>query len=78
MINPVTLKPAVSVSDMASQVNLSRQRFYQLIDKGIFPEPLRDNAGRPYYDRQQQLQCLQIRHDGVTPSGEVVLFNVKR
>jgi hypothetical protein len=53
-------KVAVSVSEMARLVGLSRARFYQLIGTGTFPAPSYDpGSGRPYYDHEQQ---QAVRH----------------
>ena len=42
-------KVAVSVAEMAMMVGLSRVRFYQLVDAGVFPRPERHaETGRPY------------------------------
>ena len=53
-------KQIVSVTEMAEMVNLSRPRFYQLLDSGFFPKPLKDKrSNRPYYDTNLQQKCLE-------------------
>ncbi|MCC9602868.1 hypothetical protein LOC67_20145 [Stieleria sp. JC731] len=67
-------KVAVSISEMARMVGLSRQRFHQL--KGItFPEPRRDpETNRPFYDEELQQVCLDVRRRNCGIDGQPVLF----
>lgn len=67
-------KVAVSISEMARMVFLSRQRFHQL--KGTtFPEPKRDpETNRPYYDEELQQICLDVRRRNCGIDGKPVLF----
>jgi hypothetical protein len=60
-------KVAVSISEMARMVGLSRQRFHQL--KGTtFPEPMRDpETNRPFYDEELQQLCLEVRRRNCEP-----------
>jgi len=63
---------------MAELCRLSRSRFYDLIEEGVFPEPVRHPAKkRPMYDRSLQEKCLEIRETGIGMSGQPVLFNRK-
>jgi hypothetical protein len=60
-------------------VGLSRQRFHQLVQAGVFPQPQRDEAsGRPYYDEPTQQQCLEVRRRNCGVNGQVVLFYARR
>jgi hypothetical protein len=69
------LKEIVTIAEMARNVGLSRARFYELMRKGIFPEPSRNpKTKRPFYDRQQQEQCLQARRTNCGANGKAVLF----
>ena len=45
------------VAEMARMCSPGRSRFYQLIGNA-FPEPSRDDRGRPYYTAEQQQVCL--------------------
>lgn len=55
---PSQTKAAVSVSEMARMMGLSRSRFYQLIGSAL-PFPIYDVATRrPIYDQQLQQTCL--------------------
>jgi hypothetical protein len=70
---------AVSVSDMARLVGLSRSRFHQLLKQGFFPAPQKcDETKRPYYDSAGQLTCLEVRrtHRGI--NGRTVMFYARR
>src|ERR1700722_18347446 len=73
------MRAVVSISEMARMVGLSRQRFHQLVQAGVFPQPKRDEAnGRPYYDEPTQQQCLEVRRRNCGVNGQVVLFYARR
>jgi hypothetical protein len=60
-------------------VSSFRQRFRQLVQAGVFPQPRRDEAsGRPYYDEPTQQQCLEVRRRNRGVNGQVVLFYARR
>ncbi|MBN8643775.1 MAG: hypothetical protein J0L61_00855 [Planctomycetes bacterium] len=66
---------AVSVSDMARMVGLSRSRFHQLLQTGVFPKPAIDpESKRPFYDSEGQAVCLQVRQRNCGVNGKRVLF----
>lgn len=66
---------AVSVSDMARMVGLSRSRFHQLLQSGVFPKPAVDpESKRPFYDSEGQAVCLQVRRRNCGINGKRVLF----
>lgn len=68
----------VSVMRMAEMCQLSRSRFYDLVDAGVFPQPVQHpSSKRPMYDRQLQDKCLEIRRTGIGANGIPVLFNRK-
>src|SRR5581483_6669144 len=72
-------KAGVSVSEMARMVGLSRQRFHQLMQAGVFPQPHRNEAnGRPFFDEPTQQQCLEVRRRNCGVNGQVVLFYTRR
>jgi len=57
--------------------SLSRSRWYEMVEAGIFPEPVRlPSTKRPIYDQELIAKCLEIRATGVGLSGPV-LFNRK-
>jgi hypothetical protein len=70
-------RDAVSVSDMARMIHLSRTRFYQLMGT-TFPLPQRDSLGRPFFDRDQQEQILAARRRNVGLDGKPILFRLPR
>ena len=70
-------RAAVTVAEMSRMVGLSRSRFYQLIGSA-FPEPSRDDRGRPYYDEEQQRTCLEVRRRNCGMDGKPVLFYAPR
>jgi hypothetical protein len=72
-------KAVVSVVEMSEMIDLSKSRFYFLIQSGIFPEPIRHEAcKRPVFDLDLQQKCLDIRRTGIGCNGQPVLFNRKR
>lgn len=70
-------KAAVTVAEMARMCSLSRSRFYQLIGSA-FPEPSRDDRGRPFYDAEQQAVCLDVRRRNYGIDGRPILFYAPR
>lgn len=75
MRNQEPLKEIVCVSEMARLCRLSRARFYQLVGEGIFPSPSRnETTGRPFFNREQQKQCLMIRRMNKGANGKAVMF----
>lgn len=73
------LKVAVTVSEMARMVGLSRARFYQLQKAGVFPAPKMDESkNRPFYDQELQKVCLEVRRRNQGVNGQVVLFYARR
>ncbi len=72
-------KAFVSVVQMAEMLDLSKSRFYTLIQAGIFPQPVRhESCKRPVFDADLQQKCLDIRQSGIGHNGNPVLFNRKR
>jgi hypothetical protein len=75
---PSSAKSVITVSEMADLCQLSRSRFYDLIEAGVFPKPvLHPSSKRPMYDRGLQEKCLEIRQTGIGANGQPVLFNRK-
>ena len=71
-------KAAVSVSQMSEMCQLSRSRWYEFLEAGVFPKPvLYPSAKRPIYDRSLQEKCLEIRSSGIGLNGTLILFNRK-
>jgi len=72
-------KAAVSVSEMARMVGLSRARFYQLLGEGVFPKPKYDPSNnRPYFDEEAQAECILVKRRNVGINGKVVIFYAGR
>jgi hypothetical protein len=69
------LKPIISVTEMAKMLNLSRARLYQLLEQGIFPQPIYDlRTHRPLYNAKLQKACLEIRNSGIGFNNQYILF----
>lgn len=73
----VELKAAITVAEMARMLGFSRSRFYQLIGKA-FPQPSRDETGRPFYDEEAQKICLEVRRRNCGIDGRPILFYAPR
>lgn len=68
-------KAVVSVSEMAAALDLSRARFYQLLDAQILPQPVYDiRTRRPVYPQDLQEKCLSVRQTGIGSNGQYILF----
>lgn len=73
------LKAAVSVSEMARSLRLSRARFYELIEAGILPPPIYlIRTKRPFYNAELHAVCLRVRETGEGLNGEPVVFYAAR
>ena len=69
------IKQIVSVTEMSRIVELSRARFYQLLQSGFFPKPLHDDRSkRPYYNLELQQEILECRQSGIGVDGSFMLF----
>lgn len=75
----VMSKTVVSVAEMARMCCLSRARFYQLVNEGVFPSPLYDiQTRRPFFDEELQRVCLDVRRRNCGINGKPVLFYAAR
>ena len=71
----VQTKAVVTVSEMARMVGLSRSRFYQLVEAGVFPQPVYSVSNRrPIYVEEAQKVCLEVRRRNCGVNGQPVLF----
>ena len=78
--NPPDSQPyAMSMAEMARRLGLSRSRFYELLGRGVFPQPNKHpGTGRPYYNPDQQASCLEVRRTYRGVNGEILLFYPQR
>ena len=68
-------KPIVSIREICEMLQMSRSRYYQLVDSGFFPKPKYDErSNRPYYDAVLQKQILESRDTGIGADGSYLLF----
>ena len=68
-------KQVVSITEIAKMCQMSRARFYQLLEQGFFPKPKYDDRSkRPYYDLALQQKCLECRQSGIGIDGSYMLF----
>ncbi|NLE28508.1 MAG: hypothetical protein GX629_02415 [Phycisphaerae bacterium] len=79
MTNQSCLKTVCSVSELAQSLELSRGRFYQLIERGPFPPPIYDlKTKRPYYTLELQQICHEVRSTNIGYDGRPILFYTPR
>ena len=79
MNDKIPQKAVVTVSEMAQMCHLSRARFYELMNKGVFPQPVYLVTNhRPVYDAELQEVCLDVRRRGVGVNGQAVLFYTRK
>ena len=73
------LKQIFSVSEICQMLQLSRSRYYQLVNSGFFPKPLHDDRSkRPYYDLALQKTIVECRQSGIGVDGSYMLFYSSR
>ena len=69
------IKQIVSVTEICKMLQLSRARYYQLVNRGFFPKPLYDDRSkRPYYNLELQQKILECRHSGIGADNSFMLF----
>jgi len=69
------LKAVCTVTELAKKLSLSRARFYQLQNTGIFPRPIYcTRTKRPFYPLNLQQKCIDIRKTGIGHNGQPVIF----
>lgn len=79
MTENIVTKSAVSVTEMAQMVGLSRARFYQLVRRGTFPPADQDAmTARPCYFEEKQRQILEARRRNCGVDGIAILFYSRR
>ncbi len=66
-------RDAMNIAETARLIHMSRSRFNQLLGT-VFPLPKRDDLGRPYFDREQQMQIVEIRRTNKGMDGRPILF----
>ncbi len=72
-------KTAVSVTEMATMMGLSRGRLYQLIRKGKLPTPdVEEGSKRPFFNEEKQRQCLEVRRRNCGIDGKPIMFYSRR
>ena len=68
-----------SVTELAGKIGLSRARFYQLMEKGVFPKPVYcTRTRRPFYTLDLQQKCIDIRKTGIGYNQQPVVFYSER
>lgn len=79
MSDDIVTKAAVSVTEMAKMVGLSRARSYQLVKKGTFPPADQDPLSkRPCYFEDEQRLILDARRRNCGVNGVPIMFYCRR
>lgn len=79
MLSNSATKTAVSVTEMAAMMSLSRARIYQLIRKGKLPTPdIEEGSKRPFFNEDKQRQCLEVRRRNCGIDGKPIMFYARR
>jgi predicted DNA-binding transcriptional regulator AlpA len=69
----------VSMTQMAQILNLSRSRFYQLVDDNFFLKPLHLTSNRrPVYSREMVLENISFRKNNFGANKKIVVFYSSR
>ena len=64
-----------TVTQMAKTLNLSRARFYQLVQNAVFPPPAYDRETKqPVYPPRLQGICVEVRETGIGLNGQYIRF----
>lgn len=64
-----------SISKVAKNLQLSRSRFYQLLDDGFFSKPLYDKrTKRPYYTSSLMAEAKKVLRTSMGVNGKICLF----
>ena len=75
IIHNTYIPAAVSMTQMARLLNMSRSRFYQLISKGILLPPIYSlSSKRPYYIREMAQRNIEVKKNNVGVNGQVIIF----
>jgi len=69
------MKQIFSVTEVCQSLDISRARYYQLMQRDIFPPPVFDIfTKRPYYTADIKEQCDNIKQTGIAFNGRYILF----
>ena len=74
MVPENNLKAVFPVAEVATEVGLSRARFWQLYKMGVFPEPLRSGSNCRFYSEELRQKCIEIRKTGIGYNGQPTVF----
>jgi hypothetical protein len=64
----------ITIAEMSRRIGISRARFYELIEDGIFPAPLKNDKNRPYYNSELESICKEVKETGIGYNGKGQLF----
>jgi hypothetical protein len=70
---------AVSTNQLCEMLGLSRRRFLELRQRGVFPQPTAYamQSRRPVYFPEIVHQCLEVRRRNMGINSEIIFFHVR-
>lgn len=70
-----SIPAAVSMTHMSRLLNMSRSRFYQLINEGILLPPIYSLTNkRPFYTDEMAQRNIEVKSNNVGISGQIMIF----
>jgi hypothetical protein len=70
---------AISTNQLCTMLGLSKRRFLELRQRGVFPQPTAYavQSRRPIYSPEIVQRCLEVRWRNVGINDEIVFFHVR-
>ncbi len=79
MTPDTNLKAVCSITELTRKLGMSRARFYQLLEMGVFPKPVYCiRTRRPFYTLDLQQKCMDIRKTGIGNNNLPIIFYTAR
>ena len=70
-----SLPEIISINQLCSFLEISRSRYYQLLDEGILLPPIYSlETKRPYYTRQMAQSNIDVKKNNVGINGKICIF----
>lgn len=77
--NKTKIDKIYSIKAVCNFLDLSRARYYQLLEQGVFPPPIYHiKSKRPLYTHELRNKCLEIKESGIGFNGDFILFYDKK
>ena len=70
-----SLPEIISINQLCAFLDISRSRYYQLLDEGILLPPIYSlETKRPYYTRQMAQSNIDVKKNNVGINGKICIF----